>query len=170
MSRYPLKTAQLGVGLPEIMVAMLLLGVAIIGFAGLQVRALSTTNSAMYRTQAASIAQEFGERIRINPNGRATYAGTWSTSDATADECIENECTPQKMAQFDMTTISKLAQDTLPNGQVAVLPCVKRTNLCVYVAWNQTTATKGTAAPHCASDTDDAYVESADCIRLGAAL
>jgi len=170
MSQIHLKTKQLGVGLPEIMVSMLLLGVAVIGFAALQVRALDSTNNAMFRTQAASIAQEFGERMRMNPNGRATYAGAWSTSDATADECIAGECTPQKMAQFDMTTVSKLAQDTLPNGQVAVLPCVARTNLCVYVAWNQTTATKGIVAPHCASDTDDAYVEGADCIRLGAAL
>lgn len=164
------KKNQKGVGLPEVLVAMLLLGVAVIGFAALQVKALESTNSAMFRTQAASIAQEMGERMRINPDGRATYKDAWSTTNATANECIDAECTPQKMAQFDMKTISDLAASTLPNGQVAVLPCVARTNLCVYVAWNKTTATKGTTGTHCASDTDDTYVEGADCIRLGAAL
>lgn len=149
---------------------MLLLGVAVIGFAALQVRALATTNSAMYRTQAASIAQEFGERMRMNPAGRATYKDNWDVTKVDADECESANCTPENMAYYDMRTIAKLAQDTLPNGQVAVLPCVARTNLCVYVAWNQTTATQGTEAPHCASGTDDAYVGGADCIRLGAAL
>jgi type IV pilus assembly protein PilV len=170
MSRFSLKTAQLGVGLPEVMVSMLLLGVAVIGFAALQVRALATTNSAMYRTQAASIAQELGERMRMNPAGRATYKDEWDATKVDANKCESASCTPENMAFYDMRTITKLAKDTLPNGQVAVLPCVAGTNLCVYVAWNQTTATKGTVAPHCASGIDDAYVEGADCIRLGAAL
>lgn len=170
MSRFSLKTAQLGVGLPEVMVSMLLLGVAVIGFAALQVRALATTNSAMYRTQAASIAQELGERMRMNPAGRATYKDEWDATKVDANKCESESCTPKNMAFYDMRTITKLAKDTLPNGQVAVLPCVAGTNLCVYVAWNQTTATKGTVAPHCASGIDDAYVEGADCIRLGAAL
>lgn len=169
MSRYSLKTAQLGIGMPEIMVAMLLLGVAVIGFAGLQVRALSTTNSAMYRTQAASIAQEFGERMRMNPAGRTTYANNWSVTAVTANKCITDTCTPVQMAQFDMRTMSELAAATLPNGQIAVSQCINRTNLCVYVSWNQTNPTVGAAAPHCTLSTD-AYVPDADCIKLGTAL
>jgi len=169
MSRTSLKTAQLGVGLSEIMVAMLLLGVAVIGFAGLQVRALSTTNSAMYRTQAASIAQEFGERMRMNPAGRAAYVDVWNLTAVTANQCVVGTCTPVQMAQYDIRTMSALVQATLPNGQVSVRQCINRTNLCVFVSWNQTTPTVGTSAPHCALDSD-AYVPNADCIKLGAAL
>lgn len=169
MSQIPLKIKQLGVGLPEIMVSMLLLGVAVIGFAGLQVRALSTTNSAMYRTQAASIAQEFGERMRMNPAGRATYVDAWDVTAVAANKCVTDTCTPVQMAQFDMRTMSELAAATLPNGQIAVAQCINRTNLCVYVSWNQTNPTVGASAPHCALDTD-AYVPDADCIKLGAAL
>ena len=169
MSQTSLKTTQLGVGLPEIMVAMLLLGVAVIGFAGLQVRALSTTNSAMYRTQAASIAQEFGERMRMNPAGRATYAGAWNVTAVAADECVVETCSPVEMAQYDIRTMTELAQATLPNGQLAVMQCISRNNLCVYVSWNQTDPTVGDVAPNCTLDSD-AYVPDADCIKLGAAL
>jgi len=169
MSQTSLKTAQLGVGLPEIMVAMLLLGVAVIGFAGLQVRALNTTNSAMYRTQGASIAQELGERMRMNPAGRATYAGAWNLTAVSADKCVVDTCTPVQMAQYDIRTMSELAAATLPNGQVAVRQCINRTNLCVFVSWNETATTEGSGPPHCVLSTD-AYVPDADCIKLGAAL
>lgn len=165
MSQIHLKTKQLGIGLPEIMVSMLLLGVAVIGFAALQVRALDSTNNAMFRTQAASIAQEMGERMRLNPLGEPTYRNNWSITAVAADKCETDVCTPVQMAQYDMRTMAALTAASLPNGKIAVLPCIGRTNLCVYVSWNQTTPTIGTTAPAC-SLSSDAYVLNADCIKL----
>ena len=163
MSKHYWKQQQKGVGLPEIMVAMLLLGVAVIGFAGLQVRALSSTNDAMYRTQAIAIAQDFAERMALNPKVKATYLGTWNTA---AVDCETVECTDVKMAQYDMFTLAKLAVTTLPNGQMAVMPCIERNNVCIYVSWNSTTPTQGASAPHCTVPVDDTYVTNADCVKL----
>ena len=50
---------QRGTTLVEVLVSMLLLAVAVIGFAALQVRALTTTNTAVYRAQAVRISQEY---------------------------------------------------------------------------------------------------------------
>jgi type IV pilus assembly protein PilV len=165
MSYVALKTKQKGIGMPEVMVSMLLLGVAVIGFAALQVRALDSTNDAMFRTQAASIAQEMGERMRLNPAGEPTYRNNWNTTAVAEDKCFTAECTPVEMAQYDMRTMTKVAADTLPNGRLAVRPCINRTNLCVYVSWNETTPTIGSAAPNCSLNSD-AYVPNADCIKL----
>jgi len=163
MSKHYWKQQQKGVGLPEIMVAMLLLGVAVIGFAGLQVRALSSTNDAMYRTQAIAIAQDFAERMALNPTAKATYLGTWNTA---AVECETKNCTSVQMAQYDMFTIADLADVTLPKGKIAVMPCIERNNVCIYVSWNGTTPTQGSSAPHCTVPVDDTYVTNADCVKL----
>ena len=167
MSYIKLKKLQRGIGMPEVIVSMLLLGVAVIGFAALQVRALDSTNDAMFRTQAAAIAQEMGERMRLNPQGAATYRNNWSTTAVAANKCETGNCTPVQMAQYDMRTMTNLAAASLPNGQIAVLPCINRTNLCVYVSWNATNPTIGTAAPAC-SLSSDAYVPNADCVKLEA--
>jgi len=162
------RSKQIGAGLPEILVAMLLLGVAVIGFAGLQVRALDSSTEAMSRTQAMSIAQDLAERMRLNPNAAGNYRSNWSgwASDVVAlDKCETNTCTPTEMAQYDKVTLTNIAANSLPNGTVNIVACPSRTNLCVYVAWNTTTATQGDAAPNCANSAG-LYVTNADCVIL----
>lgn len=58
---------QAGVGMIEVLVALLLLAVGILGFTALQLRAVEATNEAMKRIQAMNIARDFAERIRVNP-------------------------------------------------------------------------------------------------------
>lgn len=165
MNHYSFKKFQKGIGLPEVLVSMLLLGVSVVGFAALQVRALSSTNEAMFRTQAMAAAQEFSERMRLNPDASATYRNNWTTTAVAATYCETNTCTAIQMAQYDMRTMTELVAAILPNGQIAVLPCVNRTNLCVYVSWGDTTPTKGTATTDCSLDSDS-YVTNASCVKL----
>lgn len=61
-----LKTQQ-GVGMIEVLVALLLLAIGVLGFTALQLRAVDATNEALYRVQAMSIARDLAEKIRINP-------------------------------------------------------------------------------------------------------
>lgn len=169
---------QQGVGLIEVMVAMFLLGVAVIGFSSLQIRALGTTNEAMFRTQAMSIAQELGERIRLNPNGLNTYKNGWAAATTAMSnyKCETTNCTETEMAQYDLKTMTELVEQVLPNGKIKVLPCIERTNFCVYVAWNRTNASNGTddnpndGAMDCSSSVDDTYHASSNCVRLEGAL
>lgn len=165
MNHYSFKNFQKGIGLPEVLVSMLLLGIAVIGFSALQIRALSSTSEAMVRTQAMAAAQEFSERMRLNPNAASTYRNNWTTTALTSTYCEVNTCTPTQMAQYDMRTMSELVAAILPNGKIAVLPCINRTNLCVYVAWGDTTPTKGTATTDCSMDSDS-YVNNASCVKL----
>ena len=64
---------QQGVTLVEVLVSMFLLGIAVIGFVALQVRALSATSESSYRSQAMSIAQDLSERMRANYGKIAKY-------------------------------------------------------------------------------------------------
>lgn len=61
------KFRQQGVGMIEVLVSLILLSIAVLGFSALQLRAVEATNEALNRVQAMNIARDFAERIRINP-------------------------------------------------------------------------------------------------------
>ena len=66
MLGHTLKNQQ-GVGMVEVLVSIILLSIAVLGFSALQLRAVEATNEALYRVQAMNIARDLAERIRINP-------------------------------------------------------------------------------------------------------
>lgn len=72
MNRVRARHRQRGFSFFEVLIAALILGVAVLGFAALQVRALNTTGESHFRSQAAVLAADLSERIRMLapvPNG-----------------------------------------------------------------------------------------------------
>lgn len=65
-------SAQAGVTLIEVLVALLVFSVGVLGVATLQLNALKHTDSAMRSTQVSFIVHDLLERIRANPD--ANYA------------------------------------------------------------------------------------------------
>lgn len=63
---------QAGISLIEVLIALLIMTIALLGAAALQVNALKYTDSAALRTKASFIAYDMMDRIRANPTG--TYA------------------------------------------------------------------------------------------------
>lgn len=56
---------QAGFSFFEVLIAALILGIGVLGFAGLQVRALDTTGVSHFRAQAAVLAADLSERVRM---------------------------------------------------------------------------------------------------------
>lgn len=160
---------QQGFGMVEIIVSMLVLGIAVIGFAALQIRALDVTGEAMFRTQAMSLAQDLAERMTINPDGAATYRDNWDTGAMSNYKCETENCTPAEMAQYDMKTINELVKASLPEGQITLLQCIGHNNYCVYVSWNKTQPDADGTETSC-SNSDDTFVSGADCVKLETSL
>ncbi|GAF57639.1 type IV fimbrial biogenesis protein PilV [Psychrobacter sp. JCM 18902] len=85
---------QRGVGLIEVLVAVLLLSIAVLGFSALQVRAISATDESVVRTKSLTIIRNLAEVMRAYPeayvkNGTAPpFESILSTefSDLTAAE------------------------------------------------------------------------------------
>ena len=67
------KTAQKGVGLVEVLVALLILALGVLGFAALQLRALDAAQEATEQTIAMNTARDLAERMRVNRAALATY-------------------------------------------------------------------------------------------------
>lgn len=75
-----IKARQRGVGLIEVLVALLVLAIGVLGYAGMQLSALKGAELANNRAQATLIAQDALERLQLNPNLPAYIAAAWPTT------------------------------------------------------------------------------------------
>ena len=74
------RTSQHGVGLVEVLVAVLLLSVAVLGFSALQVRAVSATDESLVRTKSLTLVRNLAEVMRAYPDAYVTGSGATFTS------------------------------------------------------------------------------------------
>lgn len=74
-----------GFSLIEVLIAVLILGFGLLGFALLQTMSVRFVQSANYRTQATNLSYELLDQIRINRVAASLYAGTYA---ATTDNCV----------------------------------------------------------------------------------
>lgn len=110
-----------GIALLEALIAVLLLSMAALAYAALQVRGLSGNASAMWRSKATLLATEMADRLRANPAGVAggSYA---ALTGAPADPgCgTGNACQSGPMAQLDYFQWRTGLAEGLPQGSGAV--------------------------------------------------
>ena len=111
-----IEATQAGVGLIEVMVALLLLAVAVLGFSAMQMSAIKATDESLMRTRSLAIMRGGAETMRTNPSGIAAFkAAINGTSDTisvdsksiTKDSCLTSENTAPTAAAS--CTISQLA-------------------------------------------------------------
>ena len=152
---------QKGVGLMEVLVALVLLSIAVLGFVALQIRAITASNEATMNVQATNIARDLAERMRVNRGGLANYIDNTDTTN-----CATGFCTANQMAQYDYRQVKSRASNL--GMSINVLNCqgsnAAFVRKCVYVAWEGTTATNGTSNTDCTNGT--AYIPNAKCIIM----
>lgn len=142
---------QAGFGLIEVLAAMLVLGVGVIGFAALQIRAIHASGDAYARTQAIAISQDLAERMRVNPTQAAAYrtASNWASTAPTAapTTCATTtaDCSAATMVTYDIQSVRYNAATLLPQGLVNVETCQGSTLTCIYVSWDGVLPTAGTS-------------------------
>ncbi|WP_062817605.1 type IV pilus modification protein PilV [Alcanivorax sp. NBRC 102024] len=135
---------QQGVGLVEVLIALLVVAIGVLGYAGLQLRALDSTTIAYTRSQATSIAQAAVERVKSNPLASEYYldSNNWPTGEPGKDldeKCSAvKSCTPDEIAAWDVQQLRWLTWNLLPSGRIDVSACVGSELQCVRVAWNET--------------------------------
>lgn len=102
---------QSGFSLVEVMVAMVVLAVGMLGMASLYVTTLRSSGSAMSRLQAVNLASDLADRIRANRFGKEAYAGTGGQKDCMG---ITKNCTQADMAANDLFLWQAQIDDLLP--------------------------------------------------------
>jgi type IV pilus assembly protein PilV len=109
----PNMKADAGFTLIEVLVAVIILGGALLGLAALQAVTLRNNQSAYLRSQATQLAYDIGDRMRSNLAG--VINGSYNNKSATTNDCILNSCTSTQMAGYDLAQWNT-AISSLPNG------------------------------------------------------
>lgn len=112
---------QRGVSLIEVMMAVLIFSVGLIGLAGLLVVATRFNHAAYLRTQVTFLANNMADRMRANPLGvwNGSYNGAAYPVTGTTD-CQAAACTPANVAKRDQQTWSSLLTTLLPNAKAGI--------------------------------------------------
>ena len=121
-----------GFTLLEVLVAMVLLSIGLLGVARLQMFGLQNTGNAYFRTQATGLLNEMVERVHANPAGalNSAYNPPMPACGGPAPfNCIAAPCPTANLARFDMYVVNcglngandgSGADDLLPGGVMAI--------------------------------------------------
>ena len=112
---------QLGFSLIEVLIALIVMSVGMLGIAGLYVQSLQAGRTSMFRHQAVALAGDVADRIRANPTAGISY-----TDAAGADNgCVAAgvDCDTAGMALHDVWLWKQQACNSLP-GAAAAGGCV----------------------------------------------
>ena len=110
-----------GIALMEALIAIVLLSVGALGYAALQMKGLSASSSAMWRSKAGILAYEMADRMRANRTG--LVAGSYNALGApqvVADCGAAADCSPARMAQLDHAQWNTTLANDLPRGSGVV--------------------------------------------------
>ncbi len=108
-----------GFSLIEVLIALIVMSVGMLGIAGLYVHGLQAGRTSLFRHQAVALAGDVSDRIRANPQGRTDYNDSTFTG-SLAKSCLTDVCTAAEMAAYDKFFWDQQADDTLPDGDVTV--------------------------------------------------
>lgn len=153
MLRPPIITSrkqQRGVGLIEVLIAVLVMAIGILGVTAMQVAGKRNIYEATQRSLATALARDILERMRSNPSALSSYVATvgrGSISTAPAS-CNTSDCTPTALASRDLYDFEQAldgASETLTvgtdtsstGGLVSPTACITNNagNVTVSIAW-----------------------------------
>lgn len=101
--------SQLGLTLIEVLVALVVMSIGLLGLAALQTDGLRSETTAIYQSRAVHLASEIADRIRANFTAKFNYT-VFNTNSLVVDEncddptanLIDKLCDTEQMARYDL--------------------------------------------------------------------
>lgn len=124
---------QQGTTLIEVLVALLVLAIGLLGAAALQLNALKYTDSSRLSSQASFIAYDMMDRIRANPDA------DYSLTSLAAVTSGPNLNVPRTQDLYDFKTSIQTLDPVTGDGTITVDPTYKRL-VTITVTWSDARA------------------------------
>jgi type IV pilus assembly protein PilV len=147
---------QAGFTLMEVLIALLILSIGLLGLASLQTNGLRSNQMASMRTTATQLANDIADRMRANPTGVDAQSYVIATSDAdpvipVGEACEGTTCTSAQMATYDLAQW-RGAVRALPGGTSAIVRTVTGTVVThtITVFWDE--YRQGISGTNCGPD------------------
>ena len=132
---------QSGFTMVEVLVALVVLAIGLLGIAALFLNSLQAGRTAIYRTEAIELAADLADRIRMNRTAQAAYDSAFADVEVAAPACATTGgCTDAELAATDLSTWKAAIAERLPSGAgqvVVTLPAAagEPTSYVVTVQW-----------------------------------
>lgn len=119
-----------GFSLLEVLVALVVLSIGLIGLAGMQSASLRFNNDAYLRSQATTLAYDMADRVRTNAGAAALYDKRWDQQGRENVGCLGDAgCRPAQMAGDDLFRWDRRVAQLLPLGRSEICPYTDPTTL-----------------------------------------
>ena len=149
---------QCGFTLLEVLIALLILSIGLLGLASLQTNGLRSNQMASMRTTATQLAYDIADRMRANPAGvdaqnYVIASGAADPTIPTGESCEDISCTAAQMATYDLAQWRTAAR-TLPGGNTSIARTVTGAVVThtIIVFWDE--YRRGIAGTACGPDPD----------------
>ena len=180
---------QQGVGLVEVLVALLLLAVAVLGFSALNMVSIKATDDSVLIANANTVMRGLSEDLRLNSNNILAYqkdiqsvlskvsasknycaaVEDYKTSTVTKN-CDSESCTEEQLGQYNSWNTMKQACE---NGVLLnMITCPgtadKQLRQCIITSWNGTEPVFGvsSASSKACADELGIYHAGSDCLIM----
>ncbi len=143
------KRYEAGFTMVEVMVALVVLAIGLLGIGALLLKSLQAGRTATYRTQAVNLAADLADRIRANRTAQAAYGTLFADAEAVVAACdTTGGCSDADLASTDLSRWKGTIAELLPEGEgqvVVTLPAApgEPTNYLISIQWTE----QGEAAP-----------------------
>ncbi|MDI1279505.1 type IV pilus modification protein PilV [Methylobacter sp.] len=126
-----------GFTLIEVLIAMLVLAVGLLGLAGLQATSLKNNQSAYNRSQATQLAYDLADRMRANIAGKARYTAILASSATAKANCLTTTgCTPADLAENDLFEWNSAVSNNLPGG-IGTIASPAANMFTITITWDE---------------------------------
>lgn len=160
-------TRQCGFTLIEVLVAVLVIAIGMLGVARLVLAAVKANDSAYFRGQAAALAYSILDEMRANRGYAVTTPGYTVGLASVADPGFTcdaaSACTPAQIAKYDLymwkqrlTAASTVTTGALPSGNGTITmsyPATGQVTATITIQWDDSVAQWAFGAPKTATPT-----------------
>lgn len=133
-----------GFSLIEVLVALVVLSVGLLGLAALQAEGLRGSGSALVRFQATRLMSDISDRMRANRAGLDDYVVTAAGSGVASHQCSEvgstvaQDCSAEELAEYELFLWKRDIGELLPSGTGAIAASPGSTDrYLITIAWTE---------------------------------
>jgi len=113
-----MRTKQSGFTIVEVLVALVVLAIGLLGIAALYLNSLQSGRTAIYRTQAVNLAADLADRIRANRTAQAAYGTLFADAEAEVAGCYTTGgCIDTDLASSDLSSEIRCTQPPVIRGE-----------------------------------------------------
>lgn len=162
--KYASQQRQRGIGIVEVLVALVVVSLGVLGMASLQLTGMQQSTGSYNRAKALLYAENMATRMRSN-RAEIERATVFSNYDSSTESCATRpapfcqasdagdaeSCSTAEMAAFDMFTVAcgdwgagganTGVAGSLPNGQITIVcgdtPCSRTSTYILNVSWRE---------------------------------